>query len=157
MFFPHRALHREFQSQQLWSKSQTQVLLQKSTLHQGYCRSEENLLLHPTHIHTSRTNMNESQNTLAARGLEELFFQLCCHVSFWFWWEIGFGLHTYALRVPYNCGIVSVFWFWREIVFGMYVLTIQLWCCVSFFGSGRKQFLVLCTYFVYNTVTRLCS
>ncbi len=24
-------------------------------------------------------------NTLAARGLEELFFQLCCCVSFWFW------------------------------------------------------------------------
>ena len=34
--------------------------------------------------------------------------------------------------------------------------TIQLWCCVSFFGSGRKQFLVLRTYSVYNTVVRLC-
>jgi hypothetical protein len=32
--------------------------------------------------------------TLAAHGLEEPFFQLCCCVSFWFWWEIGFGLHT---------------------------------------------------------------
>ncbi len=30
-------------------------------------------------------------HTLAARGLEELFFQLCCCVSFWFWREIGFG------------------------------------------------------------------
>ncbi len=30
-------------------------------------------------------------NTLAAQGLEELFFQLCCCVSFWFWREIGFG------------------------------------------------------------------
>jgi hypothetical protein len=30
-------------------------------------------------------------NTLAACGLEELFFQLCCCVSFLFWWEIGFG------------------------------------------------------------------
>jgi hypothetical protein len=29
--------------------------------------------------------------TLAAHGLEELFFQLCCCVSFWFWREIGFG------------------------------------------------------------------
>ncbi len=48
-------------------------------------------------------------NTLAARGLEELFFQLCCLVSFWFWREIGFGLHTYVLRVPYSCGAVSVF------------------------------------------------
>ncbi len=27
----------------------------------------------------------------AARGLEELFFQLCCSVSFLFWREIGFG------------------------------------------------------------------
>jgi hypothetical protein len=48
-------------------------------------------------------------NTLTAGGLEELFFQLCCRVSFWFWQEIGFGLHTYVLRVPYSCGIVSVF------------------------------------------------
>ncbi len=30
-------------------------------------------------------------HTLASRGLEELFFQLCCCVSFWFWREIGFG------------------------------------------------------------------
>jgi hypothetical protein len=29
--------------------------------------------------------------TLAARGLEELFFQLWFCVSFWFWREIGFG------------------------------------------------------------------
>jgi hypothetical protein len=32
-----------------------------------------------------------------SRGLEELYFQLCCRVSFWFWWEIGFEftyLHT---------------------------------------------------------------
>jgi hypothetical protein len=30
-------------------------------------------------------------NTLAVRGLEELFFQLCCCVSFLFWREKGFG------------------------------------------------------------------
>jgi hypothetical protein len=30
------------------------------------------------------------KQTLAAHGLEELFFQLCCCVSFWFWREIGF-------------------------------------------------------------------
>ncbi len=48
-------------------------------------------------------------NTLAAQGLAELFFQLCCLVSFWFWQEIGFGFHTYVLRVPYSCGVVSVF------------------------------------------------
>jgi hypothetical protein len=48
-------------------------------------------------------------NTLAARGLEELLFQLCCLVSFWFWREIGFVLHTYVLRIPYSRGVVSVF------------------------------------------------
>ncbi len=32
----------------------------------------------------------------------------------------------------------------------------QQWCCVSFFGSGGKQFLVLRTYLMYNTVVRLC-
>ncbi len=35
-------------------------------------------------------------NTLAIRGMEELFFQLCCCVSFLFWREIGFGF-TYSL------------------------------------------------------------
>jgi hypothetical protein len=75
-------------------------------------------------------------NTLAAHGLEELlFFQLCCSVSFWFWWEIGFGyiyyVLNYVLRVQYSCGVVSVFWFWWEIVFGvMYVLSIQNSCAV---------------------------
>ncbi len=72
--------------------------------------------------------------TLAARGLEELFFQLCCRVSFWFWREIGFGLQTYVLIVSYYTVVVlcQFICFWREIVFGTYVLTIQLWCCVSF-------------------------
>jgi hypothetical protein len=32
------------------------------------------------------------------------------------------------------------FLFWQEIVFGTYVLTIQLWCCVSFFGFGGNFF-----------------
>ena len=55
-------------------------------------------------------------NTLALRGLEEPFFQLCCCFSFLFWREIGFGC-TYYLCT------------WS---------TIQLWCCVNFFGSGGK-------------------
>ncbi len=65
-------------------------------------------------------------NTLAARGLEELFSS-CAVVS-----VFGSGrkqvlvLHTYVLRVQYSCGIVLVFWFWREIVFGVtYVLSVQ--------------------------------
>ena len=32
----------------------------------------------------------------ASRGLEELFLQLCCCVSFLFWQEIGFGYTTYV-------------------------------------------------------------
>jgi hypothetical protein len=74
-------------------------------------------------------------NTLAARGLEELFLS-CAVVS-----VFGSGgsyvlvLHTttYVLRVQYSCGVVLVFWFWQEIV------------------------LVLRTYLVYNTVVGLCS
>ncbi len=46
--------------------------------------------------------------------------------------------------------------------FWLYILLctwniIQLWCCVSFFGSGGKLFLCYVhTYLVYNTVVRLC-
>ncbi len=70
-------------------------------------------------------------NTLAAHGLEELFFQLCCCVSFWFCQEIGFGLHTYVLRVQYSCCVLLVFWLRREIVFGVtYVLSVQYSCAV---------------------------
>jgi hypothetical protein len=69
---------------------------------------------------------DEERNTLAAHGLEESFFQLCCCVSvFWFWLEIDFCV-TYVLRVQYSCGVVLVFWFWQKIVFGFaYVLSVQ--------------------------------
>jgi hypothetical protein len=71
-------------------------------------------------------------NTLAARGLEEPFFScaVCC-VSIWFWQEIGYGLHTHVLRVPYSCGVVLVFWLRREIIFGVrYILSVQYSCSV---------------------------
>jgi hypothetical protein len=68
------------------------------------------LLLYPSlspYARTDRLTDRES-NTLASRGLEEpahalrgleeLFFQLCCCVSFWLWWEIGFGF-TYYLCI----------------------------------------------------------
>jgi hypothetical protein len=48
-------------------------------------------------------------NTLAAHGLEELFFQLCCCVSFLFWREIGFGF-TY-LRTLLNKLIYELIFF----------------------------------------------
>jgi hypothetical protein len=44
--------------------------------------------------------IDRETNTLALRGLEEPFFQLSC-VSFWFWREIGFGLHTHVLRLQF--------------------------------------------------------
>ncbi len=45
--------------------------------------------------------------TLAARGLEELFLQLCCCVSFWFWQEIDFGFIYYVLMyLEYNTVVV---------------------------------------------------
>jgi hypothetical protein len=59
------------------------------------------LLLHiPLLALTDRQNDGQRPNTLAARGLEVLFFQLCCCVNFLFWREIGFGF-TY-LRTLLN-------------------------------------------------------
>ncbi len=80
-------------------------------------------------------------NTLAARGLEEPFFQFCCCVSFfWFWWEIGFGV-TDVLRVQYSCGVVLFFLFLREIVFCFaYVLHVRYSCAVvSVFWLWRER------------------
>jgi hypothetical protein len=87
-------------------------------------------------------------NTLAACGVEELFFQLCRCVSFWLWREIGFG-YTYVLRVQCSCGVLLVFWFWWEIVFGiMYVLSVQYSCVVvSVFWLWRKIVLKMQTCF----------
>ncbi len=66
---------------------------------------------------------------------------LCC-VSFWFWREKGFDLHTHALlRVQYSCGGVLVIWFWRKIVFGVtHILSEQYSCAVVsvFFCYSRK-------------------
>ncbi len=67
-------------------------------------------------------------------------------------------MHTVAacgLEEPFSsCAVVSVYWFWREIVVGVtYVLTVQYSTVVAlcqFFGSGRKQLLVLLTYLLQN-------
>ena len=71
----------------------------------------------------------------ASRGLEEPFFQLCCCVSFWFWWEIGFGCtYYYVLGVPYSCGVVLVFLVLAGKVFGVtYVLSVLYSCAVVSF------------------------
>ncbi len=78
-----------------------------------------------TRIYLRYTPMTLTHFTLTSRGLEELFFQLCCCVSFWFWREIGFGstylrtllnifFGTHSLRVGWrnfvsSCAVVSVF------------------------------------------------
>ncbi len=52
-------------------------------------------------------------------------------VSFWFWREIGFDVHTHVLRVQYSWDVVLVFWLRQEIDFGvMYILSVQYSCAV---------------------------
>ncbi len=92
-------------------------------------------LFYSTLLALTDRQTDRKSNTLALRGLEQPFFQLCCCFSFLFWREIGFDFTYYLCTQS----------------------TIQLWCCVSFFGSGGKWFLVLHTYLVYNTIVRLCQ
>jgi hypothetical protein len=85
------------------------------------------------YIRYLQRNTKKRGSTLAARGLEELFFPvvLLCHF-FGSGWKWVLVLHTYILRVQYSCGVVLVFWFWRKIVFGVtYVLSVQYSCAVE--------------------------
>ncbi len=76
-------------------------------------------------------------NTLATRGLEELFVQLCCCLSFLVVAEIVLS-DTY---LPYQlCHCVFFLLRW-EIVFG---------CTSRFFGCGGKMFQVLLPYLPYQ-------
>ncbi len=87
-------------------------------------------------------------NTLAARGLEELFIQLCHCVSFFLWREIVLGV-TY---LPYQlCHCVwlhrSVFWLWQEKVLGVtYSPTIPVVPLCQFFGFG--------SHYCFSRITR---
>jgi hypothetical protein len=55
---------------------------------------------------------NRGKNTLAVRGLEDFFFQLCCCVSFWFWQQIGFGFIYYVLMyLEYNTVVALCYFF----------------------------------------------
>jgi hypothetical protein len=97
-----------------------------------------------------RQPFESAKNTLAARGLEELVFQLCCCVSFWFWREIGFGftyLCTLSTIQLWHC--VLIFWFWQEKVFGVtYVLSVQYSCVdVSVFWLWQEMVLNMRTRF----------
>ncbi len=89
-------------------------------------------------------------NTLAARGLEELFFLLCCCVSFLV--VAGNSLWCYLPTIPVmplclflvaagnSFGLHrSDFWLWREIVCGVtYLSTIPVVPLCQFFGCSRK-------------------
>ncbi len=90
-------------------------------------------------------------STLATRGLEEPFFQLCCCVSFFVVAEIVLG-DTY-LSYDQLCRCVFffvaaensfwlhrlVFWLWREIVLGVTSLpTIPVVLLCQLFGCGGK-------------------
>jgi hypothetical protein len=63
--------------------------------------------------------------------------------------EIGLVLHTYVLRVQYNCGVVLDFWSWREIVIDFtYVFSVQYSCAVvSDFWLWREIVLKMRTQF----------
>jgi hypothetical protein len=74
---------------------------------------------------------NHGRNTLTARGLEELLFQLWFCVSFWFWREIGFGVKYLDT-----------------------LSTIQLWRCVSFLVLAGNSF--WCYVRTYCTI-QLCG
>jgi hypothetical protein len=58
-------------------------------------------------------------------------------------------LHTYVLRVQYNCGDVLVFWSWREIVIEFsYIFSVQYSCgVVSVFLLWREIVLKMRTHF----------
>ncbi len=88
--------------------------------------------------------------TLAAHGLEELFFQLCCCVSFSVVAGNSFRCYLPAIPVVPLCFFLvaagnsfgfhrSVFWLWREIILGVtYLSTIPVVPLCQFFGCGGK-------------------
>ena len=90
------------------------------------------------------------EKTLAAHGLEELFFQLCCCVSFLVMAENSFRCYLPTIPVVPLCLFLvaagnifglhrSVFWLWREIVLGVtYLPTIPAVPLCQFFGCGGK-------------------
>ncbi len=93
---------------------------------------------------------DREMNTLAARGLEELFFQLCCCVSFLV--VVGNSFTCYLPTIPVvplclfliaagnSFGLHrSVFLLWREIVLGVtYLPTIPVLPLCQFFGCIGK-------------------
>ncbi len=114
------------------------------------------LLLYPFLSPYSQTDVrmdgqtDRETNTLTSRGLEELFLQLSCCVSFWFWREIG-SFFVVAGKFYYDrkkkvlvicladCAVVSVFGSgdYNRKKKSYSRPSGRLCCCVSF-GSGGK-------------------
>ncbi len=98
---------------------------------------QNNLVTERAYLSQPIFALTPPKQALAARGLEELFFQLCCSVSFWFLREIGFGFIYYVLMyLEYNTVVVLCqFLVLAGNSFWCYVFTqctIQLYGCVSF-------------------------
>jgi hypothetical protein len=88
-----------------------------------FCSHNHSFTAYPSFSPYSRTDRitDGGMNTLAARGLEELFFQLCCCVSFLLLWrEIVLGV-TYLPYQLCHCAWLhrSVFWLCPEKVLGV--------------------------------------
>ncbi len=107
----------------------------------GFLFLRNTLLLYSLSPYRWTESQTEKWIHLLHVGWKNLFFQLCCCVSFLFWREIGFGCtYYYVLRVPYSCGVVLVFfvlagngfWYIRT------QCTIQLCGCVSCFVAAGK-------------------
>ncbi len=124
------------------------MISSRSLIPKSHMRPNPTFTPHPSLSPYSRTESRRNKYTRCEWD-GRTFFQLCCCVSFWFWREIGFGLHTYELRVQYSCGVVLVLWLQREIVFGVtYVLSVQYSCAVvSVFWLWREIVLKMRTRF----------
>ncbi len=93
---------------------------------------------------------DREMNTLAVRGLEELFFQLCCCVRFLVVAGNSFRCYLPTIPVVPMCLFLvgvgnsfglhrSLFWLWREIVLGVpYLSTTPVVPLCQFFGCGGK-------------------
>jgi hypothetical protein len=115
-----------------------------------FCKTQHSFtLLHiPLLALTDRQNDRET-NTLAARGLEELFSSCAVVSAFRLWREIVLGV-TYLPYQLCHCFFFvaagnsfglhrSVFWLWWEIVLGVtYLSTIPVVPLCQFFGCGGK-------------------
>ncbi len=117
-------------------KQELVVFIQRTLIEKFPIFLVNTLLLHCSHKHSftpypslspySPTDgmTDRGMNALAARGLEELFFQLWFCVSFWFW--TGNRFWFYILLCTYS--------------------TIQLLCCVSFLVlAGNSFWCYVCT------------